>query len=138
MTRLLDVRTSQNASENNIAIPVERNTQTLFAQVGLDATGAVGVIRTTMAGMIALKITRPNTTVTITVVRGTTASSPVVLKLATTVSENDECPLILTFAGADFDVPFSPEIVYSVFLLVDRKGVTRTGPESFYAQLYSD
>lgn len=138
MTKLLDARTSQNASENDISIPVTKNTETLFAQVGLDADGAVGVIRATMTGTIALDIKKYGTKVTVTVVRGTLSTDPVVLRTVTTVNDNPFSPYVLTFSGADFDVPFEPEIIYSVFLLVDKKGVTRTGPESFFTQLYSD
>ena len=138
MAKLLDARTSQNASENDISIPVTKNTETLFAQVGLDADGAAGVIRSTMTGTIALDIKKYGTKVTVTVVRGTLSTDPVVLRTVTTVHDTPFSPFVLTFSGADFDVPFEPEIIYSVFLLVDKKGVTRTGPESFFTHLQSD
>lgn len=139
MAKLLDARTSQNASENDISIPVMKNTPTLFAQVGLDAAGAVGTIRATMTGTIALDFScAKKATATIRIVRGTLDSDPVVLQLATTVGRIEETPLILTFSGADFNPPFEPEIIYTVFLIVNKKGVVRTGPESFFAQLYSD
>lgn len=138
MARVVDVRTSQNATQNEISIPVTKNTETLFAQVGLNTVNASGVIRGTMSGTIALDIKKPNTTITVTIVRGTLITDPVVLRVVTTVDDRAHRPFVLTFSGADFDVPLEPEIVYTVFLLVDKKGVTRTGPESFFAHLHSD
>lgn len=138
MTKVIDVRTSQNASENNISIPVTRDTETLFAQVGLNAAGAEGVLRVTMSGIIALDIKKPGTKVTVSVVRGTLSTDQLVLRTVTTVNDKVSSPFLLTFSGADFNVPFEPEIVYSVFVLVNKKGVTRTGPESFFAHLHSD
>ena len=139
MTKVVDVRTSQNATEHNqISIPVTRNTETLFAQIGLNTLTTAGVPRVTMSGIIALDITRPHTTVTVTIVRGTMETDPVVLRVTTVVNPESHKPFILTFNGADFNPPVIPEIVYSVFVTVDRKGVTRVGPESFFGHLHSD
>lgn len=54
MTRLLDARTSQNASiANSISIPITILSQPgLFGQIGLNVSGATGPIRTQLSGTV--------------------------------------------------------------------------------------
>ncbi|ADM70423.2 hypothetical protein GMA19_02622 [Paenibacillus polymyxa E681] len=55
MTRLLDARTSQNASYGNrISIPLPANTPVAIAELGLDVTGAGENMRVQLSGILSL------------------------------------------------------------------------------------
>lgn len=55
MVKLLDARTSQNASyANSISIPVSTTPQ-LFARLTLNANGATGLVRTQISGTVAVQ-----------------------------------------------------------------------------------
>jgi hypothetical protein len=86
MTRLLDARTSQNASiANSISIPITILSQPgLFGQVGLNVSGTIGPVRTQLSGTVAcqLPLLPAATTITITVVRGTTLTDPAIYSSA--------------------------------------------------------
>ncbi|WP_223822082.1 hypothetical protein [Paenibacillus peoriae] len=60
MTRLLDARTSQNASYGNtISIPLPANTPVAIAELGLDVTGAGENMRVQLSGIAELAFPTP-------------------------------------------------------------------------------
>lgn len=84
MTRLLDARTSQNASYGNtISIPLPANTPVAIAELGLDVTGAGENMRVQLSGIAELSFpTTPpfDSVIAISIVRGT-LDSPVAYAL---------------------------------------------------------
>ncbi|QJC50874.1 hypothetical protein HGI30_04380 [Paenibacillus albicereus] len=135
MSRFLDLKTSQNASfANSIAIPITViNTNQLIAQQTLDLTlGVAGQTRVDFVGMMAIQLglLPVATTVTISVVRGTLPTSPVIFSAAQVLDIALLGPQTISIAGSDF---FAPNTVqtYTVFVSVTALGATRVGPESF-------
>ncbi|WP_342047791.1 hypothetical protein [Bacillus sp. OTU530] len=142
MVKLLDARTSQNASyANSISIPVS-TTPVLFAQLTLSAGGATGLVRTEMVGTVAVQL--PGipvaTSITVTIVRGTTLSDLSIYSVRESLDVSVAGPQVLSFAASDFNVPIpaSNQVVYTVFISASVVGTTRVGPESFNAAIYSD
>ncbi|MCP3793735.1 hypothetical protein [Paenibacillus sp. CH40] len=74
MTRLLDARTSQNASYGNtISIPLPANTPVAIAELGLDVTGAGENMRVQLSGIAELAFPTPppfDSVISFSIVRG--------------------------------------------------------------------
>jgi len=139
MTKLLDARTSQNASESNsIAIPMlVINTPQLFGQVGLNTQGGSNM-RVTFQGTIAVQLPLAMVGVTIRVVRGTMATDPLVFSCTNTYNLSVLAPQAISFNGADFNPPVAAQTTYTAFISTNLLGTIRVGPESFSAVVYSD
>jgi hypothetical protein len=144
MAKLLDARTSQNASyANSISIPFTViNAPQLFAQLTLSLTGAVGLVRAQYTGVAAIQLPLLPvlTSVTITVVRGTTPSDLIIFSETQTLNTAIAGPQVIAFTGSDFNVPITiaGTVVYTVFISANSIGATRVGPESFNALVFSD
>lgn len=141
MAKLVDARTSQNASTaSSIAIPILIvSTPQLFGQVGLNATGAGTNIRVIFSGTIAVQLPLALVAITIRVVRGTLSVDPVVYSAATTFNLSVLAPQLINFTGSDFNPPsIAGQITYTAFVLSNLLGAVRVGPESFAATCYSD
>ncbi|MGP0690093.1 hypothetical protein ACW5UC_26470 [Priestia aryabhattai] len=135
MTTLLDARTSQNASiANSISIPITIiSAPGLFGQVGLNVLGATGPIRTQLSGTVAcqLPLLPVATTITLTVVRGTSLTDPVIYSSAEALNINLLGPQLFTFTASDFNVP-PPAfglLIYTPFISSNVLGTVRVGPE---------
>jgi len=138
----LDARTSQNASyANSINIPVSTTPQ-LFAQLTLTTTGATQNLRTQITGTVAVQLPLVPlvTSVTITIVRGTTPSDLVISSVRGVLDTSIIGPQVLSFTASDFNVPIpdNNRVVYTAFISASALGTVRVGPESFNATLYSD
>ena len=135
MTRLLDARTSQNASiANSISIPITILSQPgLFGQIGLNVLGATGPIRTQLSGTVAcqLPLLPAATTITLTIVRGTALTDPVVYSSSESLNINLLGPQLFTFTASGL-------LVYTAFIGSNLLGTVRVGPESFNGIAYSD
>lgn len=141
MAKLVDARTSQNASTaSSIAIPIlVVNTPQLFGQVGLNATGAGANIRVVLSGTVAVQLPLALVTVTVTVVRGTLSVDPVVYSGTTTFNLSVLAAQLINFTGSDFNPPgIGGQITYTAFISANLLGTIRVGPESFAAVAYSD
>ncbi|MCD1258104.1 hypothetical protein B5M42_004525 [Paenibacillus athensensis] len=140
MTQLLDARTSQNASyANSIAIPIlVINTPQLFGVVGLNTAGASGTLRAELTGTISVQLPLALVGVTITIVRGTMPTDPLVYSATSTFSLSVLAPQIITFSAADYNPPLTAQITYSAFISSNLLGTIRVGPENFNGALYSD
>lgn len=140
MPTLIDGRTSQNASTaNSIAIPIlVINTPQLFGQIGLITQGAVGVPRVQLKGTIALQLPLALVAITITVVRGTLPTDPVVYSASSTFNLSVLAPQLLTFSANDFNPPLTPQLTYTAFVSSNLLGTIRVGPENFDGILISD
>jgi hypothetical protein len=144
MTRLLDSRTSQNATDAFLIIePVPPSTPVLIGQVGLNIFNPSGIIRVQFWGIAALfaNITA-NTGVNIFVVRGVDPfTDPVVFRMtgAQTVADSGTAKEF-SFTGSDYNVPapVNNQLVYTMFILALNDISFRVGPESFNAAAYSD
>jgi len=137
MTTLLDARTSQNASiANSISIPIPitiLSAPGLFGQVGLNVLGTTGPIRTQLSGTVAcqLPLLPVATTITLTVVRGTSLTDPVIYSSAEALNINLLGPQLFTFTASDFNVPppASELLIYTPFISSNVLGTVRVGPE---------
>ncbi|MBY0214920.1 MULTISPECIES: hypothetical protein [Priestia] len=143
MTNLLDARTSQNASiANSISIPITiLSVPGLFGQVGLNVLGATGPIRTQLSGTVAcqLPLLPLATTITLTIVRGTSLTDPIIYSSSEALNTNILGPQLFTFTASDFNVPApaSGLLIYTAFIGSNLLGTVRVGPESFNAVAYS-
>lgn len=140
MTRLLDARTSQNASyANSIAIPIlVIDTPQLFGQVGLHTANAGSNIRVQFNGTVSVQLPLALVGVTVTVVRGTLPTDPVVYSATTTYSLSVLAPQVINFSGADFNPTKQNQLTYTAFISSNLLGTIRVGPESFWASAFSD
>jgi hypothetical protein len=143
MTRLLDARTSQNASfANSISIPITvTNAGQLWAQQALNLSGGTAfAVRVDFSGTIALQLplTPIATNVTIFIVRGTTPSDLIIFSAAENLNTSIIGPQILSFAASDFNAPNISPVTYTAFVSVNTLGTTRVGPESLNLTAYSD
>ncbi|MCZ8513596.1 hypothetical protein O9H85_14360 [Paenibacillus filicis] len=143
MTKLLDARTSQNASTaNSMSISFTAiNAPQLWGQQTLNLSGGTAfTVRVEFAGVIALQqpLVPVATTATVIVVRGTTPSDLIIFSAALNLSTALTGPQLLTFAGSDFNAPNISPVTYTAFVSVNALGVTRVGPESFNLAAYSD
>lgn len=135
MTTLLDARTSQNASiANSISIPIPiLSAPGLFGQVGLNVLGTTGPIRTQLSRTVAcqLPLLPVATTITLTVVRGTSLTDPVIYSSAEALNINLLGPQLFTFTASDFNVPppASELLIYTPFISSNVLGTVRVGPE---------
>jgi len=142
MARLLDARTSQNASyANSISIPVGTTPQ-LFAQQTLNTTGATQNLRTQISGTASVQFSALPiaTTITITIVRGTTPSDLIIYSVRQVLDISILGPQVLSFSASDFNVPITANntVVYTAFISASAIGTVRVGPESFNLSVYSD
>lgn len=143
MARLLDARTSQNASYGNtISIPLPANTPVAIGEVGLDATGADGNIRVQLSGIaeLAFPTTPPfDSVIAFSIGRGTDSLVAYALYSVSVSEANPNAVQVVTINASDFDVPLPPsnELVYTLYLFCTADA-TRIGMESFNAVAYSD
>ncbi|AUS26489.1 hypothetical protein ACT3XG_10900 [Paenibacillus polymyxa] len=140
MGTFIDGRTSQNASTaNSIAIPITLlNTPQLFGQIGLNTQGATGTPRVLLKGTISLQIPLALVGITITIVRGTQITDPVVYSATSTFNLSLLAPQVIAFSADDFNPPITPQLVYTAFVSANLLGTIRVGPESFDGILVSD
>ncbi|PAD31448.1 hypothetical protein [Paenibacillus sp. 7523-1] len=143
MARLLDARTSQNASYGNtISIPLPANTPVAIGEVGLDATDADGNIRVQLSGIaeLAFPTTPPfDSVIAFSIGRGTDSLVAYALYSVSVSEANPNAVQVVTINASDFDVPLPPsnELVYTLYLFCTADA-TRIGMESFNAVAYSD
>lgn len=140
MTKLLDARSSQNASlANSIAIPIlVINTPQLFGQVGLNTYSTGTNIRVMFNGVVSVQLPLALVGVTITVVRGTMSTDPVVYSATSTFSLSILAPQIIAFSGNDYNPPAVDQLNYTAFISSNLLGTIRVGPESFNVTAYCD
>ncbi|WP_025721573.1 hypothetical protein [Paenibacillus sp. 1-18] len=140
MGTFIDGRTSQNASTaNSIAIPITvLNTPELFGQIGLNTLGITGTPRVLLKGTISLQLPLALVGITITIVRGTLITDPVVYSATSTFSLSVLAPQVITFSADDFNPPVTPQLVYTAFVSSNALATIRVGPESFDGILVGD
>ncbi|SNZ03580.1 hypothetical protein SAMN05421503_0399 [Terribacillus aidingensis] len=135
MTILLDARTSQNASTaGSIASPILVGTPVLFGQIGLVVTEATTPIRVQLSGIITLQLPLlpALTSITVTIVRGTAPTDPVVFSATSNLDLEILGPQSFSFVGSDYNVPAPPsgQLTYTAFVSSNLLGTVRVGPES--------
>ncbi|MGE6665018.1 hypothetical protein [Paenibacillus xylanexedens] len=140
MSQFLDARTSQNASlANSIAIPIlVIDTPQLFGQIGLQTAGAGANPRVQFSGTVSLQLPLALVGVTITIVRGTLSTDPVIYSATSTFSLSVLAPQVITFSASDFNPPITPQLTYTAFISSNLLGTIRVGPENFDGAVYSD
>lgn len=141
MPIFLDARTSQNASyANSIAVPITViNTPQLFGQIGLSTTGVGANPRALLSGTISLQLPLALVGITITVVRGTLATDPLIYSATSTFNLSVLAPQIITFSAEDYNPPISSTtLAYTAFVSSNLLGTVRVGPENFGGLLASD
>ncbi|KHL94067.1 hypothetical protein QW71_19850 [Paenibacillus sp. IHB B 3415] len=140
MGTYLDGRTSQNASyANSISIPIlVINTPQLFGQVGLITQGVTTNPRVLLKGTISVSLPLALVGITITIVRGTLPTDPLVYSATSTFSLSVLAPQVIAFSADDFVPPITPQLTYTAFVSSNLLGTIRVGPESFDAILVSD
>jgi hypothetical protein len=141
MSQFIDARTSQNASlANSIAIPIlVTNTPQLFGQIGLVTTAGIGANpRVQFKGTVSVQLPLALVGITITIVRGTLATDPVIYSATSTFSLSILAPQVITFSADDFNPPITPQLTYTAFVSSNLLGTIRVGPENFDGVLYSD
>ncbi|RUS42234.1 hypothetical protein [Cohnella sp. AR92] len=146
MARLLDARTSQNASFQSSISSATPTTPTIFGQVGLQCLNPGGIIRVQFTATVTISypagLTSPSTNF-IQIVRGTLSTDPTVYSAIFSVPATAPTgPTIIPFTvtGSDYNVPAPPsnQLVYTAFIFSNSSVATRVGPESFEAAAYSD
>ncbi|MBB3111903.1 hypothetical protein FHS18_003971 [Paenibacillus phyllosphaerae] len=145
MVKTLDARTSQNASYGqSISITLLADTPTAIGQVGLNITGASGILRVIFNGIATLALPAevpPDTVIALGVLRGTSPTTdPVVGYALFPVSSFDTNVRVLNITVTDYEVPYpvaNDELVYSL-IVYSSVECTRIGPESMNAVAYSD
>ncbi|KAE8558107.1 hypothetical protein [Paenibacillus polymyxa] len=144
MTRLLDARTSQNASYGNtISIPLPANTAVAIAELGLEVTGAGQNMRVQLSGIaeLAFPTTPPfDSVISFSIVRGDVDSLVAYALYSVSVSEvNPNAVQVVTINASDYNIPLPPsnELVYTLYIFCTADA-TRIGMESFNAVAYSD
>lgn len=140
MGTYVDARTSQNASyANSINIPITViNTPQLFGQIGLVTAGVTTNPRVIMTGTISVLLPLNLAGITITIVRGTLPSDPVVYSATSTFDLSLLAAQVITFSATDFNPPITPQLVYTAFVSSSVLGTVRVGPENFDGILVSD
>ncbi|MCL6457670.1 MAG: hypothetical protein K6T85_06660 [Gorillibacterium sp.] len=142
MTTFLDARTSQNASfANSIAIPIlVINTPQLIGQIGLITLGAGTNVRVQLSGTASfqLPLLPIATTITITIVRGTLPTDPLIYSASESLNLAILGPQVLTAIASDFLPPVTPQLTYTMFAAADALGTIRVGPESLNGSVVSD
>ena len=94
--------------------------------------------RVVFSGTISLQVPLALAGITVTIVRGTLPTDPVVYSATSTFSLSVLAPQIINFTATDFNPPVTPQLTYSAFVSSNLLGTIRVGPESFNGQLYSD
>lgn len=140
MSQFIDARTSQNASlANSIAIPIlVVDTPQLFGQIGLITDNIGANPRVQFTGTVTVQLPLALVGITITVVRGTLSTDPVIYSATSTFSLSVLAPQVITFSASDFDPPITPQLTYTAFISSNLLGTIRVGPENFEGSLYSD
>lgn len=140
MSIFVDARTSQNASyANSIAIPIlVVDTPQLFGQIGLITAGIGANPRVEMSGTVSLQLPLALVGITITVVRGTLPTDPLVYSATSTFDLAVLAPQVIAFNAADFNPPITDQLTYTAFVSSNLLGSIRVGPENFNGALYSD
>lgn len=140
MGTYVDGRTSQNASfANSIAIPIlVINTPQLFGQIGLITAGVGANPRVLLSGTISLQLPLALVGVTVTIVRGTLSTDPLVYSATSTFSLSVLAPQVIAFSADDFLPTITPQLTYTAFISSNLLGTIRVGPESFDGILVSD
>ncbi|MEK4437270.1 MULTISPECIES: hypothetical protein [Paenibacillus] len=141
MSQFIDARTSQNASlANSIAVPIlVVNTPQLFGQIGLITTAGMGANpRVQMKGTVSIQLPLALVGITITVVRGTAPTDPIVYSATSTFNLSVLAPQVITFSADDYNPPVLPQLTYTAFISSNLLGTIRVGPENFDGALYSD
>ncbi|WP_339256352.1 hypothetical protein [Paenibacillus sp. FSL P2-0136] len=140
MGTYVDGRTSQNASfANSIAIPIlVINTPQLFGQIGLITAGVGTNPRVILKGTISLQLPLALLGITVTIVRGTLPTDPLVYSATSTFNLSVLAPQIITFSADDFLPTITPQLTYTAFVSSNLLGTIRVGPESFDGILVSD
>lgn len=136
----IDGRTSQNASyANSIAIPIlVVDTPQLFGQIGLITAGVGANPRVIMTGTISVQLPLALVGVTVTVVRGTLPTDPLIYSATSTFSLDVLAPQVITISAADFAPPITDQLTYTAFIASNLLGTIRVGPENFSGILVSD
>ncbi|WP_458461530.1 hypothetical protein [Paenibacillus sp.] len=140
MSQFLDARTSQNASyANSIAIPIlVINTPQLFGQIGLLTEGAGANPRVQLKGTVSVQLPLALVGITITIVRGTLPTDPLIYSATSTFDLSVLAPQVITFSANDFNPPITPQLTYTAFISSNLLGTIRVGPENFDGAVYSD
>ncbi|WNS45536.1 hypothetical protein [Paenibacillus sp. MMS20-IR301] len=140
MGTYVDGRTSQNASTaNSIAIPIlVINTPQLFGQIGLITAGVGSNPRVILKGTISVQLPLALVGITISIVRGTLPTDPLVYSATSTFSLSLLAPQVIAFSADDFLPPITPQLTYTAFVTSNLLGTIRVGPESFDGILVSD
>jgi hypothetical protein len=140
MGTYVDGRTSQNASTaNSIAIPIlVINTPQLFGQIGIITQGVTTNPRVILKGTVSVQLPLALVGVTISIVRGTLPTDPLVYSATSTFSLSVLAPQVITFSADDFNPPVTPQLTYTAFITSNLLGTVRVGPESFDGILVSD
>ncbi|MEK4516407.1 hypothetical protein NSS64_14080 [Paenibacillus sp. FSL H8-0122] len=140
MGTYVDGRTSQNASfANSIAIPIlVINTPQLFGQIGLITAGVGANPRVILKGTISLQLPLALLGITVTIVRGTLPTDPLVYSATSTFNLSVLAPQVITFSADDFLPTITPQLTYTAFVSSNLLGTVRVGPESFDGILVSD
>lgn len=140
MGTYVDGRTSQNASTaNSIAIPIlVINTPQLFGQIGIITQGVTTNPRVILKGTVSVSLPLALVGITISIVRGTLPTDPLVYSATSTFSLSVLAPQVITFSAADFIPPITPQLTYTAFITSNLLGTVRVGPESFDGILVSD
>lgn len=140
MGTYVDGRTSQNASfANSIAIPIlVVDTPQLFGQIGLITAGVGASPRVILKGTVSLQLPLALVGITITIVRGTLATDPLVYSATSTFNLSVLAPQVITFSADDFNPTITDQLTYTAFVSSNLLGTIRVGPESFDGILVSD
>lgn len=140
MGTYIDGRTSQNASTaNSIAIPIlVINTPQLFGQIGIISDGVTANPRVILKGTISVSLPLALVGITISIVRGTLPTDPLVYSATSTFSLSVLAPQVITFSADDFNPPVTPQLTYTAFVRSNLLGTIRVGPESFDGIMVSD
>lgn len=144
MTRLLDARTSQNASFFASISSDFSFDPVPFAQVGLNCVNPTGIIRVEFTATATIEIPAESGSIAVLmdVVRGTLPTDTLVYSGAFIEGNNTlTVTRAFTVTGSDYNVPAPPsnQLVYTAFLRCpDAVTLTRVGPESFNAAVYCD
>lgn len=142
MTRLLDARSSQNASKTgSIAYGFPNSIPQPFARIGLLTDGAGENLRVLLKGTVTVEVPFVGgiaASYTITIVRGELATDPVIYSSTATYDFTPESPKVITFSASDFNPPFLPQLTYTAFVSAGQAPSFRVGPENLDGFVVSD
>ncbi|MBM7567477.1 hypothetical protein [Paenibacillus sacheonensis] len=140
MGKLIDARTSQNASyANSIAVPIlVINAPVLFGQIGLNTEGAGANPRVSLQGTMSVQLPLALAGITITVVRGTLPTDHLVYTATATFDLSLLAPQVIAFTADDYNPPLTPLLTYTAFVSSNVLLTVRVGPENFSGMLVTD